>query len=111
MNDPTLAVARLRDIIGEAHRDRSLAERSALYSAARYLLSDIRKHFTPEKGRLDGYMSEKIHKTRWHIAAALDFDIDNGHDDEQHRVWAYGSLDTLSSLINEAIAREDEEDD
>lgn len=108
MNDPKLAVEQLREIAAVSERDAPLPERAALYSAARFLLDDIRAHFTPEAGRIDGYMSEKIHKSRWHIAAALGFDIDNGHDDTQHRVWAFGQLDTLASLISERLERDDD---
>ena len=108
MNDPKLAIGVLHDIIREAHRDKSLAERSALYSAARLLLSDIRERFTPENGKFDGYMSEKLRNVKWHIGAALGFDIDNGHDDEKHRVWAYGDLGTLRNLVSERMAVEDD---
>lgn len=107
MNSPKLAVERLYEIVKDCHRHSELSERAALYSTARFLLDDIRKHFTPEEGRIDSHMSEKIHNVQWHIAAALGFDIDNGHDDGQHRVWALGQLNTLSDLIAERTTDED----
>lgn len=107
MNSPKLAVERLNEIVKACHGDSELFERAALYSAARFLLDDIRMHFMLEEGRIDSYMSEKIQSARWHIAAALGFDIDNGHDAGQHRVWALGQLDTLSNLIAERETDDD----
>ena len=101
MNSPSIAIDRLDEITRESGRDVPLVGRSALYAATRFLLDDLRAHATSEAGEVDGYMSEKLRNVRWHIGAALGFDIDNGHGDEQHRVWAYGALNTLRDLFAE----------
>ena len=99
LNDPKLTVAALTDIITASEpSELSLPERCALLAAGRVLLGDIREHvdlLTPE----DGYAKEKIGQVRWHLGAALGFDVDNGQPPSQHRSFALGSLDTLESLL------------
>lgn len=102
MNSWKIGVENLKQIIkASSEDDLSYADKCALYSAARFILDDIRDHATNEDGEINGYLSEKAGKTKWHIGAIYGFDVDNGHDTETHRVWAYGQLGTLENLLRE----------
>lgn len=96
MTDLRVALDRIVDIIRASSFDLSLPERCALYSAARYLLTDI-----DAVGKEDHYLAEKAFKTMWHIGASLGFDVDNDQTEEQHRVQALGQFTTLKHLIRE----------
>lgn len=105
MNSPKLALERLNAILEETRRDDlTLADRSGLYAAARWLIADIEELIEEELGG-NGYAYEKAHKVMWSLAAILGFDITNGHDRDQHHVWALGQLSTLTSLLEPAVAR------
>lgn len=102
MNSWKNGIDNLRDIAKAATSpDHSYADECGLYSAARFILADIEQHVTDHLGSVDGYISEKIGKTKWHIGAMLDFDVDNEHDVQQHCAWAYGALNTLEDLLKE----------
>jgi hypothetical protein len=102
MNSWKIGVNNLRDIAKAATSpDHSYADECGLYSAARIILDDLEKHVVEQLGHKDGYISEKIGKVKWHIGAMLDFDVDNGHDTQEHLVWAYGALNTLEDLLKE----------
>ncbi len=97
MNDPNVATGQLQQIISASRpHELSLAERCALFAAMRELTDDLRAHIADELGH-DGYAQEKVAQVRWHTAAALGFDVNNKHDDSQHRSWALGALDSLLS--------------
>lgn len=97
MNDPLLAIAKLRDIAHVITKSETEVERAALYSAARWLLHDLEAEI--DEGEV--YAREQIVKARWHIAAALGYDITNGHEQSQHLSSALGSLGVLESLLSE----------
>ena len=106
MNSPKLAIERLEEIARAASRDLPLAERCGLYSAARFLIGDLRAHAHSDAGGIDAYLSEKLMKSLWHIAAMLGFDVDNGHDDSAHRSWAYGQISTVSDIFHERFSED-----
>ncbi|MNR10495.1 hypothetical protein D3C85_1267510 [compost metagenome] len=98
MNDIRKTVAALRELVEELKNASTVFERAALFSAIRALTDDIRETDDEE---VNGYAREKAYKVRWHSAAALGFDIDNGHPAESHRCWALGELSTLESVTEQ----------
>lgn len=103
MNDPILVLDALDRIISELNTDLSFTESCALYAAASTIRADL-ETFIGELGG-DGYAREKLSKTLWSIGAATGFDITNGHDLNQHKVWAMGQAQTLRKVLTEAIER------
>lgn len=95
MNDLRKTVTVLAELVEQLPSARRTIDKAALYSAIRLLTDDIRNAHESE---VNGYAKEKALKVQWHSAAALGFDIDNGHSAETHRSWALGELDTLQSL-------------
>lgn len=97
MNDPNLAITNLEGILDAARADNvSTIESCALYAAAEAVIRRLQDHLD-ETMPDDGYAQEKLGNARFHIAAALGFDIDNGHSPDKHRVWALGDLSNLQS--------------
>ncbi|MCJ2074797.1 hypothetical protein MKK68_03910 [Methylobacterium sp. E-016] len=107
MNSPNIAIEQLNEITRASARDLPLAERCALYAGTRVLVDDLRTHALSEAGEIDGYLSEKLRNVRWHVGAVLGFDVDNGHADDQHRVWAYGALSTVRDIFAERFSEDD----
>lgn len=85
-------VEALRELVDELKNAETIFERASLFAAIRGLVEDL-----DNDERLNGYAKEKAQGVRWHAAAALGFDVTNGHDSESHRVWAYGEMNTLGS--------------
>lgn len=85
-------VEALRELVDEIKNAETIFERAALFSAIRDLVEDL-----DSDEQLNGYAKEKALGVRWHAAAALGFDQNNGHTAEAHRVWAYGEMNTLES--------------
>lgn len=76
MNDWRLVVSALGNIVKKSSCDLSLPPRAGPYAGARTMLAD-RKEFTHEEAGGNTYALEKIASAKWHIGAALGFDIDN----------------------------------
>lgn len=96
MNDPRVAAAALSELIDELKNAHSVFERAALFSAIRLLCDDF---LNADLELVNGYAKEKAAQIRWHSAAALGFDIDNGHSEQDHRVWTLGALSSLEDSL------------
>ncbi len=104
MNDPKLALDSVEALIKELERHGlSFAEKAGLFAAMRILEGDIDVYIDDHAGG-NGYAHEKIRNVRWHVAAALGFDITNNHPAEQHRSWARGDLHSLRSTLKDGTA-------
>lgn len=100
MNSWKIGIDNLREIAKTAtSADHSYAEKCGLYSAARVILNDIEEHVTERLNVMDGYLFEKAGSVQWHIGAMLGFDVDNDHDAQQHRAWAYSALSILEERL------------
>ncbi len=101
MNDLAFSLDVLESIYKEARRDdMTFAECAGLYAAASAMYDEFREYIIEERNR-DGYALEKLLKYKWHIGAALGFDITNGHDKSQHLIWMLGDLSTLRNVLTE----------
>lgn len=98
MNSPKLAIDALISISNEAAKARTMADKAALYSAARHPLADL-ESYTDEHLHGHAYLREKLAGARWHIGAMLGFDITNGHDVSAHHVWALGELQSAADNL------------
>lgn len=87
MNDPKLAARKLSDLVDLARDAASPYEEAAVFAAA----VSLYREFEASADTLDGYILEKAHEARWHICAAVGYDITNDHDKEQHIIWAHGA--------------------
>jgi len=96
MNDPKVSAASLRELIDGLRTANTLVERAALFSAIRLLCDDF---VNADDDLVNGYAKEKAGQIRWHSAAALGFDITNGHSAQDHRVWALGAMSSLENSI------------
>ena len=102
MNDPDLALGKIQEMLGESLQ-LSPEFRPGYYAAIRTLLRDLEEHLADEDNDISerNYLKEKLVSLRWHVGAMFGFDIDNGHDAQQHRVWALGEIQKLKNLKNE----------
>lgn len=101
MNDVKLTLKNLEQVITESRGDLSFIEKAGLYGALKALVSDISTFINEDRGG-HSYASENLERIRWSVAAVLGYDITNGHDESQHRVWALGAISTLSDVLEES---------
>lgn len=93
MNDPVLYAKKFEELIALAREATTGFEKTAVFAAAQ-ALADA---FSANEDEFDGYALEKVEQARWHICAAVGYDVTNGHDQQQHISWA---LDAASSLLD-----------
>jgi hypothetical protein len=98
VNDYNIALDNLETIVSEARGARAFVERAALYGAMRALTDDLTK-FVDEQRNEYGYAHENVGRVRWHLAAALGFDITNNLDESHHRSGALGAISTLRNVL------------
>src|SRR5688572_26575952 len=79
MNDPIFSAKKFEDLIKLAKVASTSFEEAAVFTATQALAMEFDKeeHFS-------GYVLENIERVRWHICAAVGYDITNGHHKEQH---------------------------
>lgn len=95
MNDPALMVSKLDELIGLAREADTGFEKAAVFAAVRAVDSMFRSR----DGEFTANFLGKLGQARWHIAAAVGYDITNGHDAEAHISWAMGAVSTMEDLI------------
>ena len=95
MNDPRFALDQLREMLDETLRVDTLAEKAALYSAARILLADL----DIENKKTPRGLGENIDRAQWAFGAILGFDISNGHSAEQHLIWGRQAIKVLKEAF------------
>jgi len=101
MNDPMLAIEQILAILEDAPGWEKPGQLAA-YSCIMILLRDLRE-YVESLGSIDiGYAVEKIVEAEWHVGAMFGLDVDNGKPVTQHHVWALGSLQTLSNVLQQA---------
>ena len=100
MNDPLVSAKALEELIDELKTAETIFERAALFSAIRVICTDF---IDADYEQVNGYAKEKAGQIRWHSAAALGFDIDNGHSAQDHRAWAMGALWSLQDSLNQTL--------
>ena len=101
MNDPILVAEKLASLIDLARLADSEFEKAAVFAATETLF----QKFQDEEDQFDAYALEKVSQIRWGIAAALGYDIDNGHPKDHHIVSALGAASTLLDVLKRASAR------
>ncbi|MBO9643521.1 MAG: hypothetical protein J7603_10405 [Pseudacidovorax sp.] len=100
MNDPLLYVEKLEELVTLARDAKTPFEKAAVFSATHV----ITEAFYKEEEQFSGYALEKVTNARWHICAAVGYDITNGIEEQQHRVWALGDISTLRNLLSEKVS-------
>ena len=95
MNDPTILIDKLEQLVSLAKDADTGYEKAAVYAAA----TSIAKEFMQDEDNFDSYTLEKIESARWSLCAAVGYDITNGHSRDQHVVWALGAISTLKSIF------------
>ena len=96
MNDPILVAKKLASLVDLARLADSEFEKATVFAATESL---VRK-FQDEEDQFDAYALEQVSKIRWGVAAALGYDIDNGHPKDHHIVSALGAASTLLDVLN-----------
>lgn len=95
MNDPILVAKKLASLVDLARLADSEFEKATVFAATESL---VRK-FQDEEDQFDAYALEQVSKIRWCVAAALGYDIDNGHPKDHHIVSALGAASTLLDVL------------
>ena len=95
MNNPILVAKKLESLIELARLAESEFEKAATFAATEALV----RQFRDEEDQFDAYALEQVSKIRWGVAAALGYDIDNGHPKTQHIVSAMGAASTLLDVL------------
>lgn len=88
MNDPHLAIEKLKQLACEAMTAPTEIGKAAIFGAVRTFANDL-------NAADPGNLGENIERARWSICAILGYDITNGHGKEQHLSWAIAALDAL----------------
>ena len=101
VEDLNLHIKLLDDILSEGRRsESSFSDRAGLFAALGRLQEDVKAYIDEASDFDRSYASEKLSKFCWHVRALLGFDIDNGHDSDQHVSWALGEMGTLKNLLH-----------
>ena len=96
MNDPKLAAQKFEELARLAGLADTEFEKAAVYAAAEALAARFRE----VESEFSAYALEKVESARWSIAAAVGYDVTNGHGREQHVGWAYAAASTLQNVID-----------
>ena len=95
MYDPQFAIKKLEELAKLSSDSPTEYEKAALYGAAFASLDRLADHMTA----IELNIHEKIIEAKDHFACLLGFDSPGGHSLDQHHVWIYGALSTLSRRI------------
>lgn len=107
MNDPLLLATKLSELVDLARAAETPFERAAVFAATESIASRFR---SPDES-FSGYQLEKVGQARSHIAAAVGYDIDNGHDRDAHIGWAIGAINNLKNQLERRRAAAQSDDD
>ena len=91
MNDPMLAIRKLKELLKQAAGAESDLAKASTYSAARWLIEDLQAESDKDSLRL----SMEIEEVRWAFGALLGFDIDNGRGVQSFFTQGLGGLQKL----------------
>ena len=97
MNDPKLSAEKFESLIDLASKANNEFEKAAVFAAAQALAA----MFNEVEDELDPYVLEKVEQVRWHIGAAIGYDITNGKDTSQHVSWARGAAISLRDKLGQ----------
>lgn len=100
METGQILATKLKAIATAASTTDSEIDKAALFAASQAIL----KYFESDEDKWDRYTHQKVSGAAWHIAAALGYGPDNGHNRSQHVSWAYGEIDTLLHVISSRLA-------
>lgn len=95
MNDPRLAIEKLKKLLDSALVAESDMDRANIYSAARWLIADLDRGNEEHLHR----MGEHITRAGWAFGAILGFDVTNGHPAETHWGWGVQALKVLDEFF------------
>lgn len=96
MNDPILYAKKLEELVDLARKADTAFEKAAVFAATQSLANA----FFADEDQFKAYVLEKVEQARWHICASIGYDITNGHDEQQHRSWALGAVNTLHDVLS-----------
>lgn len=97
MNDPILYANKFKELVDLTKTAETAFEKAAIFAATQSLASA----FSEKQDEFDGYVLEKVEYARWHICACIGYDITNGHDEQLHRSWAIGAIDSLLNVLSQ----------
>jgi len=100
MNDPILCAKKLEELIDLACEAKSAFEKAAVFAATQAIANEFISY--EEERQFNGYVTvlEKVEAARWHICALIGYDITNNHDQQKHKVWALGAVQTLHNVLS-----------
>ena len=92
MNNPSIALKKLRQLLDDVASNDSATAWTASYAAAIAIIGQLENdsHET-------GYIAEKLGTIRWHINAMFKADEDNGKSQSQHLIWAQTEITAIES--------------
>lgn len=96
MNDPQLALNKLRELGLAALEASNEADKAAVFAAVHILVSGLDEH-------IPDHLGENLERIRWSISAILGYDIDNGHSRDQHLTWAFSAIEELKRVSTEIM--------
>lgn len=97
-----LLAAKLKSISTAASTANTEIEKAALFAAAQSIL----EYFRGDNEKWKPNTVAKVETAVWHIAAAVGYGPDNGHNRSQHIGWAYSAIDTVVHLLGNDQALE-----
>lgn len=95
MNDPTLALNKIEDLLRASRRTDEILDLAAVFGAVSPLVRQLNDYFEENAE----WAGEHVERLRWHSAAMLGYDITNGHNVEQHHAWALAAIGALKQAL------------
>jgi hypothetical protein len=95
MNSVPHTLTKLEELIGMAERANTDFEKAAVFAASAPLIAFIEA----EAEERFPHALENVERFRWHLAASVGYEIDNGHPALQHRSWARAAVVALRDSL------------
>lgn len=100
MNSWRKAAEFLRAAVDALDTEQDAAQRAALYGGLATIIGEL-ETLVHEDCEGNTYALEKCGNFRWHVAAALGIDDDNGHGPAEHRRMALGELRSFENVLDQ----------
>ena len=98
MNSPKKALKKLESIVLKWEDNSQLAD--MYFASSKIIVMELNRMLKEKPEQYNkGYTSEKLVSLEWSLDAMFGCDIDNGHDFEQHLIWALGNIQSLNSSL------------
>jgi len=101
MEDPIRSAESIERILEESAGWDATGQPAA-YAAIKLIAQEIRQYVLECNLPGRGYVEEKLASLSFHVGALYGIGEDNGHEAQEHRVWALGALGSIQGHLGRA---------